>query len=67
MISIISVKNLSLSFKEKTIFENLNLEFPDNKLSVIVGPNGAGKSTLLKIITGKFQKITLGKFNINKN
>ena len=52
MISIINIENLSFQYKDKQIFENINLEFPDNKLSVIVGPNGAGKSTLLKIIAG---------------
>ena len=55
MISIIKIENLKFSFREKTIFKNLNLEIPDNKLSVILGPNGVGKSTLLKIITGEIK------------
>lgn len=34
------------------IFENLEIELPDNKITVLCGHNGAGKTTLLKIISG---------------
>ena len=55
MISIIKLENLNFNYKDKKIFENLNIEIPNNKLSVLLGPNGAGKTTLLKIITGNIK------------
>lgn len=49
--------NYTINFKynkKKVIFENLNLEIPENKITVICGHNGAGKTTLLKILSGVF-------------
>ncbi|GAA0125663.1 ABC transporter ATP-binding protein [Clostridium sp. CTA-19] len=46
----ISVKNLSVAYENNTIIENMNLDIPKGKISIIIGANGCGKSTLLKII-----------------
>lgn len=40
--------------RKKIIFENFELEIPENKITVICGHNGAGKTTLLKILSGIF-------------
>lgn len=48
----VNIKNLSLSYGEIKILENLNLQIPDNSFVSIVGPNGAGKTTLMKILLG---------------
>ena len=52
----LEIKNLNYSVAEngaeKTILNNINLTFEDNKIYVITGHNGSGKSTLLKIIMG---------------
>ena len=48
----ISLRNISLSFGEKPIFENLNLLIHPRDRIALVGRNGAGKSTLLKILQG---------------
>lgn len=40
--------------RKKIIFENLEIEIPENKITVICGHNGAGKTTLLKILSGIF-------------
>ena len=40
--------------RKKNIFENLEIEIPENKITVICGHNGAGKTTLLKILSGIF-------------
>jgi len=47
------IKNLSLRFGKRTLFENVNLEFKENNCYGVIGANGAGKSTFLKILTGE--------------
>ncbi|MEQ9221428.1 MAG: ABC-F family ATP-binding cassette domain-containing protein [Cyclobacteriaceae bacterium] len=48
----LSVENLSKSYNEKVLFENITFGLEENQKTAIVGVNGAGKSTLLKIIAG---------------
>ncbi len=42
--------NISKRYDNKVIFDNLNLEIPENKITVIIGSSGTGKTTLLNII-----------------
>lgn len=42
------VENLNLSIEGNKILKNVNLTFPNNKISCIIGPSGCGKTTLLK-------------------
>ena len=44
-------KNLSIDYNQISIIENLNIDIPINKITVIIGSNGCGKSTLLKALT----------------
>lgn len=48
----ILIKNLCKDFGNKSVFKDLNLEIPSNKLVFVVGKSGIGKSTLLKLIGG---------------
>jgi ABC-type multidrug transport system fused ATPase/permease subunit len=48
----IILKNIEFSYKDKKIFDNLNLEIKKGEKVLIVGQNGSGKTTLLKIICG---------------
>ncbi|MET0635028.1 MAG: ATP-binding cassette domain-containing protein [Chitinophagaceae bacterium] len=50
--SIISMKNVSVRYGDKTILENINWEVRKGEMWSVSGPNGAGKSTLLSLITG---------------
>lgn len=43
-----AAENLTLSYGESTIIENLNLHIPKGKIIVFIGSNGCGKSTLLR-------------------
>lgn len=45
-------KNLTMSFGTQTIFENVNLNIPDDTKIGVVGVNGAGKTTLFKLLMG---------------
>ena len=46
------------------IFIDLNLQFSENKHTVITGPNGSGKSTLLGLIAGLYTP-SLGSVKVN--
>lgn len=49
----INLVNISKSFKDKTIFEDLNLQINDGEAIGIIAPNGFGKTVLLDILTNK--------------
>ena len=50
---ILSVSNISKSFSEKTILENISFHLEDYDKAALVGINGVGKTTLLRIIVGE--------------
>ena len=49
---VIEAQNVSKSFGEKLLFENLNFMLPPAGIVGIIGPNGAGKTTLFRMIMG---------------
>jgi iron complex transport system ATP-binding protein len=49
--SVLEAKNLSLSFAQKNVIEDLNLCIEKGKILSILGPNGSGKSTLLRALS----------------
>ena len=48
--SCVTIKNLRVSFGDREILHGINIDFPANKVSVILGRSGSGKSTLLRSI-----------------
>ncbi len=48
----INIKNVDFSYKDRKIFENLNLEFNKGKIYGIIGPSGSGKTTLANLLLG---------------
>ena len=54
----LQIKNLSLRFGKRLLFENVNLEFKENNCYGVIGANGAGKSTFLKILTEEIEPTT---------
>ena len=55
---VIEVENLSKSFGDRLLIDNLTFKLPPGGIVGVIGPNGAGKSTLFKMITGQEQPDT---------
>ena len=48
----IEIHDLTVSYDQKPVLWNIDVEIPEGALVGIIGPNGAGKSTLLKSVMG---------------
>ena len=46
----ISIKNLTKMYGDKTIYSNFNLDIPERQILVILGESGSGKTTLLNVL-----------------
>lgn len=49
---VVEMKNVSFSYGERTIVEDLDLRVMRGERLALLGPNGSGKTTLLKLMTG---------------
>lgn len=48
----ITLKNLTIAYGEKTVIYSLDYQFPERGIVVVKGASGTGKTTLLRIISG---------------
>ncbi|MCX7042877.1 MAG: energy-dependent translational throttle protein EttA, partial [Gammaproteobacteria bacterium] len=62
---VIEFKNVSKSFGDRLLIDDLSFTVPPGAIIGIIGPNGAGKSTLFKMITGA-EKPDKGEVNIGQ-
>ncbi len=71
----LELKNVYVSYKDKSILEDINLIINDGDVVAIIGPSGAGKSTLIRTMnllveptkgSVLFNGVMLTKDNINK-
>jgi sulfate-transporting ATPase len=51
--AVIEFNNVSKSFGDRLLIDNLSFKVPAGAIVGIIGPNGAGKSTLFRMISGK--------------
>ncbi|PQQ39043.1 energy-dependent translational throttle protein EttA [Photorhabdus laumondii] len=62
---VLEVENLTKSYGDRVLIDNLNFSLPKGAIVGIIGPNGAGKSTLFRMISNQEQPdsgtITLGE------
>ncbi len=49
------IKNLSKSYDEYEVLEDINMEFEEGKIYGILGKNGSGKTTLFNILGGELE------------
>lgn len=60
---VIEAKNVTKSFGDKILVENMSFSLPAGGIVGVIGPNGAGKTTLFKMITGE-EKPDSGEFRV---
>lgn len=49
------ISNLSFSYQNQQLLENLNLVLSNHEVVAIIGDNGSGKTTLLRLIASELQ------------
>ena len=62
--TIIEFQNVSLSYGNRLILDNINFKINEGQIFGMLGPNGVGKSTIFNLITGLINP-THGKIFIN--
>ena len=62
--SIIEFENISLSYGNRLILDNINFQINESEIFGMLGPNGVGKSTIFNLITGLIAPKN-GKIKIN--
>ena len=62
--SIIAFENVSLSYGNRLILDNISFKINEGEIFGMLGPNGVGKSTIFNLITGLI-KPDNGKIKIN--
>ena len=51
----IEINNLSHSFGEKKVLNDINFSVGKGEIFALLGPSGAGKTTLINILTGQLK------------
>ena len=49
---VVKLENISFSFGERKILENIDISVNQGEIAGLLGPNGVGKSTIFNLITG---------------
>ena len=62
---LLELKNISISFGQRKILDNISFKINPGEILGLLGPNGAGKSTIFNLITG-ILKPDFGTVNFGK-
>jgi lipopolysaccharide export system ATP-binding protein len=69
--SIIEFKNISLSYGNRLILDNINFKINEGEIFGMLGPNGVGKSTIFNLLTGLIApdsgEIKINNINVNND
>ena len=63
--NVIEAVNVTKSYGDKILYENLNFKLPPAGIVGVIGPNGAGKTTLFRLIMG-YYKPDSGEFKVGE-
>ena len=63
--NVIEAVNVTKSYGDKILYENLNFKLPPAGIVGVIGPNGAGKTTLFRLIMG-YDKPDSGEFKVGE-
>lgn len=58
MTSAISVRDLTVTYTQRPVLWDIDLDIPTGQLAALIGPNGAGKSTLFKAILNLIKPVS---------
>lgn len=62
----IKIENVSFSFPQKDLYDNVSFTLEENQHCAFIGTNGTGKSTLIEIIRNSEKYLFDGKIEIEK-
>ncbi|HEY4376186.1 MAG TPA: ATP-binding cassette domain-containing protein, partial [Acidimicrobiales bacterium] len=52
---VVALAGVGRRFGDVDALKGLDLEVPENRVTVLLGPNGAGKTTAIRMITGALE------------
>ena len=56
MESIMTLKNVGVTYDGKPVLKDVSVEIPANKITAVIGPSGCGKTTLLRCMNGLLEE-----------
>jgi zinc/manganese transport system ATP-binding protein len=63
-VAIVALRDASMRYGARTLFEHLDLEIAPGEFVAVLGPNGSGKTTLLRVLLG-LTSLSSGAVEIN--